>query len=170
MKAVLALALLGLACLPAQAQSIYKCVDDQGRKTFSQSPCADDAEKITVKNDNAGLSVGPKGDFSKMRDSNAIRGMNRKIDTLSYEADTLRNKREGELAALREQKSYAANNLAGATWLQSLSAEMQTVTDTYNSQIESKRDEIKRLQQEIRDIRNRDFARNSDNAGDGAKE
>ncbi|GAB5413960.1 MAG: hypothetical protein Cons2KO_15630 [Congregibacter sp.] len=170
MKAILTATVLSLSCASAGAQTIYKCVDEQGRKTFSQSPCSEDAEKITVKNDNAGLSVGPKGDFSKMRDSNAIREMNRKIDALNADVDTLRLQREGELAVLREKKTYAANNLAGATWLQSLSGEMQAVTDSYNSQIESKRDEIKTMRQEIRDIMNRDFIRSSDDPKENAKQ
>lgn len=30
------------------AQSVYKCIDDQGKPVFSQQPCADDAETVDI--------------------------------------------------------------------------------------------------------------------------
>lgn len=43
--------------------------------------------------------------------------------------------RESELEAQRQKKRLANNNLAGATWLQSISAEMQVISDNYAEKI-----------------------------------
>jgi hypothetical protein len=41
-----------------------------------------------------------------------------------------------ELAALREEQSKAKNNLAGATWQQSIATEMTAVTNKYQLKIQ----------------------------------
>lgn len=40
---------------------------------------------------------------------------------------------EGELAELRRKKGLANNNLAGATWEQSISSEMQAIVQKYKT-------------------------------------
>ena len=42
------LASLLIASAPAYTAKIYKCLDANGRPTFSQKPCSNDAEKIEV--------------------------------------------------------------------------------------------------------------------------
>lgn len=149
----LSLALISLAyTISAPAQSIYKCIDDNGKTTFSQRPCADNAEKVTVKDHNSGISVGPSGDFSKMRDGNKSRQLERRIQILEDEIDLLHSSRDRDLAALRRKKRYANNNLAGATWEQSISTEMQSITASYAQRIESRRDEISQLRSELKDL------------------
>lgn len=48
-----------------------------------------------------------------------------------------------------EAGTHAANNLAGAQYLDSLASEMQAVTRQYQSKIGSERREIDRLQKAI---------------------
>lgn len=54
-----------------------------------------------------------------------------------------------ELAELQQKKLNARNNLAGATWEQSISTEMNAVTSRYRSKIDAKVEENKRLSAEL---------------------
>jgi ubiquinone biosynthesis protein UbiJ len=50
-----------------------------------------------------------------------------------------------KITALRYKKRQARNNLAGATWEQSISVEMDAISNQYNSRIDSLREEVDRL-------------------------
>lgn len=65
----------------------------------------------------------------------------------------LQRSRDAELALLRNRMQRANNNLAGATWLEAISTEMQAVTDTYSSQIEIEQNQIDRLREDIDRLR-----------------
>lgn len=55
---------------------------------------------------------------------------------------------DAELAGLSRQKNRANNNLAGATWENSISSEMQAVTAKWSSKIEIEQSRLARLYQE----------------------
>lgn len=65
-----------------------------------------------------------------------------RLSALSY-------RRDAELAELDRQGSYANNNLAGATYRQSLATDKQAVTARYESEILSVRDRLKHLREEL---------------------
>ena len=54
-----------------------------------------------------------------------------------------------EIAALRQQKARANNNLAGATWEKSISEEMNAVVGRYDVRIRTLQDEINRLESDL---------------------
>ena len=58
---------------------------------------------------------------------------------------SLLNQMNAELERLRNKKATANNNLAGATFEQSISSEMQAVTASYDVRIRSVDEELKRL-------------------------
>lgn len=60
----------------------------------------------------------------------------------------MRARRDRELAALRNQKGRALNNLAGATYLESLSSEMQAITSRYDTDMRLIESKIEKLRQE----------------------
>ena len=51
-----------------------------------------------------------------------------------------------EIESIQVRKTYAMNNLAGATLENSLATEMQAVTARYTSEIGYQQDQLKRLQ------------------------
>lgn len=54
-----------------------------------------------------------------------------------------------ELAELERRKGYANNNLAGATYLNSLANERQAVTARYDVDINTNRDRLKQLKDDL---------------------
>lgn len=62
---------------------------------------------------------------------------------------TLARQQESEIARLRDSKRYASNNLAGATWEQSLSTEMGAVAERYRTRIEIEQAAITRLSSQL---------------------
>ena len=54
----------------------------------------------------------------------------------------------GELSALRQKKSYANNNLAGAQWQTSISEEMSAVTAKYQTMIDAEKDRLAHLREQ----------------------
>ncbi|WP_315123988.1 DUF4124 domain-containing protein [Comamonas antarctica] len=144
----IAIGLAGLAHLPAWA--VYKCVDANGRVTFQQSACsgATQGAKLDVQ-PASGYPASPPpsnaatADSSSPRASEADRlnalsarlAKENRLSTLNNltiggaQDDIVRARRQcqAELDAVRNRKKLASNDLAGATWEQSLSAEMQAI-------------------------------------------
>ena len=58
------------------------------------------------------------------------------------------------LAALSRKKRLAKNNLAGATYEQSISSEMQAVSDRYRTKIQVGQDRVTRLRGDASELRN----------------
>jgi len=54
-----------------------------------------------------------------------------------------------ELANVEADRGRARNNLAGATYLQSLATEKQAITSRYESEISTQRDSLKNLRDEL---------------------
>lgn len=147
---MLAASLALLTALPAGAQ-VYKC--KEGATTvFSATPCATDARQIDVRPASgagrgtaaAPVAVKPEGAAAAAPAPGSAAAMRRQADQMQAErelrdAQALREKlvrdRENELEAQRQKKHRANNNLAGATWLQSISAEMQVISDNYAEKI-----------------------------------
>ncbi|MCK6396052.1 DUF4124 domain-containing protein [Zoogloea sp.] len=145
MKQLLVLAAL-LCAVPAAAQ-VYKC--KEGATTvFSAQPCSPTAQAVDVRPASGASRHSPQPEAAARQAgdlaSSPAERMRRQADGMQLErelkdAQALRDKlvrdREDELDALRRKKPLANNNLAGATWLQSISAEMQVVSDNYAERI-----------------------------------
>lgn len=74
------------------------------------------------------------------------RGLDNEIDFKERHIASLRSEMNAELDVLRSKKAMANNNLAGATWEQSISAEMSAVVSRYDARIRSLEGEVARLQ------------------------
>ena len=161
MKHGIALILLATLASTTNAQTqFYKCKDKWGQPIFSQRPCGDNAETGTVSGPEhtggpvtpsaaapATSSEGPSA-WDKIEAANALREANREIDRREAQISSLERERDQKLAALKNKKRYANNNLAGATWEESISSEMQAINDQYQSKIDSQRRKIDRLQEQ----------------------
>ncbi len=145
------------------AAGMYKCVED-GKTVFQDRPCAGSGSAITVTPanstvapENASGKVQPEPrSVTKLRDNVRTLESERKQRELAYairdaerEVDAYQAQMDRELAALQQKKILAANNLAGATWEQSISTEMQAVSDKYKTKIQITRDRILHLQKQV---------------------
>ncbi|MDA9095400.1 DUF4124 domain-containing protein [Porticoccaceae bacterium] len=133
--------LLMLLCLASAMSSaeIYKCTDVEGKLTYSDSRCADDAEAIDVKVASSGLQMGAQGDWTGTINANRAREKERAIGRHQRSISKLMSARSARLGQLRRDQSRANNNAAGAAYRQSIATEMQAVTQDYNARIASER-------------------------------
>jgi uncharacterized protein DUF4124 len=161
MKHGIALILLAILACTANAQTqFYKCNDKWGQPIFSQRPCGDNAEAGTVSGppptgtpatitaEATTASTESPSAWDKIEAANTLREANREIHRREAQVTSLEKERDQKLAALQNKKRYANNNLAGATWEESISSEMQAINDQYQSKIDSQRQKIGRLQEQ----------------------
>jgi hypothetical protein len=161
MRHGIALILLATLASTTNAQTqFYKCKDKWGQPIFSQRPCGENAETGTVSGPEPtggpvtstaaappAASEGPSA-WDKIEAANVLREANREIDRREDRITSLEKERDQKLAELKNKKRYANNNLAGATWEESISTEMRAITDQYQSKIDSDRRKIDRLQEQ----------------------
>lgn len=156
MKGAITAAALASLLTAGPAAAVYKC-QVNGETVFSQTPCAADAEKVEVKvhRPSEGETKAAEERANWLREENAAMRADRKSRDAAIEIAKLEREIEGyqvqmdkELAALRGQKARANNNLAGATWEQSIATEMQAVVDKYSTKIKINRDKIAALREQ----------------------
>ncbi|MDR0717726.1 MAG: DUF4124 domain-containing protein [Azoarcus sp.] len=150
----IAIALLALAATAAQAE-IYKCPGKDGAPVFTGTPCSKNARPLDVRpaSGHGGHASAPVAGQAAPSGSLAVRAetavqrrrLDNEIHKKEVERDLLIDEMNGKLEALRRKKALAMNNLAGATWEQSISDEMVAVSTSYEPQINLVRDELARL-------------------------
>ena len=134
----------------AEATSIYKCVDANGRMAFSQTPCSDSAEHLTINVPNIGTSgsTNARAMLDKVEKANRPAEIDREIKKREEDIKNYQKEMDSELSRLRSRKDHAANNLAGATWEGSISTEMNAVVANGKTKIEDARANIESLKSE----------------------
>lgn len=155
-----------VAVAPVQAQ-VYKCKDPSGTTVYSAQPCAINAKPIDLRPASgssrqaapAAAPVSPSAETSSVasdprtlvqrgNDAAQRRILDDDITRKQREIAAMNAEHEAEQAALREKKGRARNNLAGATWEQSISDEMQAVAAAHNTRVSI-------AQRELEDMRTR---------------
>lgn len=145
---ITAIAVAGLVALPAWA--INKCKSHDGSTTYQEAPCTNGPGQqlqvqqsarpaSTAKPSNqdpaatANTASSEKKAVEAMSRDRRIREINSDIADAENAIARRNDQMTRELDALKTQKSYAKNNLAGATYQQSLSTEMQAVATKYKA-------------------------------------
>lgn len=136
---------LFLAAASSSQAEVFKCVVG-GRVSFQDTPCPGGG---TVNIQPAAGKAAPAQPAASSTTpaaktlSEQVKGMEnerrkRELDLAIKEKTEYLQARQAkmtrELNALRAQQSQAANNLAGATWLSSISSEMQAITTQFNAE------------------------------------
>ncbi|WP_297533461.1 hypothetical protein [Thalassolituus sp.] len=152
------LAVLFLLPVVAVAGQYHVCTDENGKKSFQTMPC-NDADQSEVREYEVRESLGGSGPsaglptdsdiYKQMKADNRRAQLKRDIKKGERAIDRYQKQMSGELAALRARKARANNNLAGATWEQSISAEMQAVSDKYGNLIGVERDRLTEYRREL---------------------
>src|SRR5512139_3548526 len=132
----LATGLMLLLPLAASAQPIYRCTEPDGRISIQQTPCASTQRQQTMQIRSApaapaqesslspapsaaAASAGGTADQRIARTTERERKMlelDREIQAIETNIMNRNAVMTQEMTALRNQKRYASNNLAGATW------------------------------------------------------
>ena len=136
MRVVVSVALMLTAC---SACAQYRCIDISGKSSFQHFPCAatERQQPVQLKSPaRSGDDPPPAASASETKERSVLRRfeIDRRVRELDQEVRLLGERisqrnasMDEELARLKAQKSSANNNLAGATYMQSISAEMQAV-------------------------------------------
>ncbi len=142
------------------ADDIYRCPSAGGTTVYQANPCKGGVNKGSVSSGvTARAEAEPKQALNDMERSKAYlseREKERKKDDLQAKIarneDAIRgyqNLMHAEIELLQAKKGLAKNNLAGATWEESLSTEMNAVTARYRSEIEIRQEENKVFRAEL---------------------
>jgi len=145
--------------LPAEA-AIYKCTVN-GQTVFSDKPCAADAKEIEVKVYRPDQGAAEEVEARTKRLQEQVKGwkneqraadIRREIVKLEWDMRDYQRDMDRELAGLKGQKLRANNNLAGATWEESISIEMQAVTTKYQTKMSIAQKRLEQLRAELAQI------------------
>lgn len=161
-------ALVALAvCGPALA--INKCTMPNGKISFQDAPCPGQGETIEVKpasgrapapasSDPAATAAQPAAKPAKKEGAFGDT-WRRKTDLEQHLISSARGELNGHLQGCERQqrelaakKGHARNNLAGATWEQSISAEMQAAATTCDTKARDLRARLDSLEKELREL------------------
>lgn len=165
---------LFIALVPPSAAAINKCKID-GRTVFQDKPCEPGTGgKIDVRPaslpppaSTSPSEVAPTDDATTDQQA----AQRSKVDDMRERADAAEKERKGreidhkikisqqkmkqledaqarELASLARKKNHANNNLAGATWENSISKEQEAVVQKYESRMKNERSKMERLEAE----------------------
>jgi len=93
-----------------------------------------------------------KSNVGAMENERQLRDIDYEIKNLEREVDGYQSAMDGQLVALQRKKSLAKNNLAGATWEQSISTEMQAISERYRTRIQITQDRIVSLHKQADDL------------------
>lgn len=158
------LAALAVLVLPIAATAQFKCVDAAGRVAFQQMPCAAQEKQQALKLPPPGPTTTAPGQpgavvdqaasadarmLRKMQGERRVQELERAVQATESNIANRNVQMQNEFAALRQLKASAKNNLAGATWEQSLSTEMQAVATKYKALNDIDQERLKTLRTEL---------------------
>ena len=157
------LALLFLL-LPPVVSAQYKCTAADGSVSFQQTACASvqKQQALTIK-PAMGSDPAPAADGSKpgaggtadqrmvraIEQERRIRGLEQTVVNTEAAINNRNAALSAEMAALQGRKQSARNNLAGATYEQSISTEMQAVAAKYKTMNDVDLERLKQLRADL---------------------
>lgn len=158
------------------AWAINKCIGADGKVAFQDAPCAGKGGAIEVKPASGSApkptpAVAPAGDSPKQSAAAAVDAPAKKkegafgdswqrrtwleqtgIPGTRADIDNHQRSCVQKQQSLASQKTRANNNLAGATWEQSISAEMQAAATMCDSKTRDLRTQLESYERELRDL------------------
>lgn len=146
--------LMAIGVAPSSDAETYKCRVD-GTLVYQQQPCATGTARATISAPDQLTDDAARAHRARFESDNAARLAAARLksidDQIAYNQTRIvayEAMMDSELAALRAKKGQARNNLAGATWEQSISTEMEAVAANYATRIRIAQDEIAALRKE----------------------
>lgn len=159
------------ASVPAWA--VNKCIDADGKAVFQDAPCVGKGEKIVVRpasgaapilspaaspsqtpqptSGKAPIKATPEGAFGSAWQRRTYLE-NRGVADARGALQAHLNSCDAKQKELASKKNLARNNLAGATWEQSISSEMQAAATVCDSRARDLRQNLDQLEKELREL------------------
>lgn len=156
--------MLSLVLLVAPAWGVNKCVTADGKTIYQSAPCAgvEKSSEITIQKapQVPTHSEADTAELKRIRETagalereRTIKEKEKHISQLEGRIFDHRQDMNREIAVLKAKKMAANNNLAGATWEQSISEEMSAVAKKYDTLIESDQKQIDIERREVEQLR-----------------
>jgi len=159
------------------AWAINKCIGGDGKAVFQDAPCAGKGEQIVVRpasgsapvapaptapasaNTATGAPAGAAAAAPQKKEGVFGESWRRKTDLESHLISNAKAALNGHLKdcdaqqrQLASKKNLARNNLAGATWEQSISAEMQAAATSCDTKARDMRARLEGYEKELREL------------------
>lgn len=172
---------LGVALTAQGANAQFKCTGADGKVAFQQTPCDDRQRQEAIKLRDGLQPVSPRPEasgaaapspapvpattqprptespYTRLNEMLArerrTTELEREIQATESAIDYRNNQLNAEIAALQAKKHQARNNLAGATWEQSISIEMQAVATKYKTQNDNDHERLKKLRADLETVK-----------------
>lgn len=138
---------------------VYRCADG----VYQADPCDDSSQPVDLSNVGSVVRADNTVNITNSITSNAVsdkksqistyirnQQIEREISKLETRRERAISNRDRRMANLRERGQWANNNLAGATWQQSLAQEMSAITLQADTEVSSIDRQIAQLRTEIR--------------------
>lgn len=162
---------LSAALLTAPVWAINKCIGPDGKAVFQDAPCAGKGEEIKVRpaSGNAPAAAPPASAPATSANTAGQSGTrkegafgeswqrrtyleNRGIADARDAVRANQQRCDAQQRELAARKGQARNNLAGATWEQSISTEMQAAATLCDSKARDLRANLEALEKELREL------------------
>ena len=146
---MLAVGLTSILSFSVMAE-VYKCADGK----YQADPCDESSKPVDLSNVGSVVASGSTAggvDYGKRQEISAYidnQRISREITKLESDRKRVIERRDQRMRDLQNGRRYANNNLAGATWQQSLAQEMAAVTQQADTQVASIDRQIEQLKSE----------------------
>lgn len=156
------LVLLAVTLSSHAGAHVYKC-SDGGTTVYSELPCGASAKAVTIRPASghapdrlaapaAGTPLAQGSLTDKADAAVKLRLLDDEIWRKERRLSAISAEHEERQAELREKKQRARNNLAGATWEQSISEEMKAVAAEYDIKIRGAQTDVEALKRRRDDL------------------
>lgn len=144
----------------APAWAINKCTGSDGKTVFQDAPCAGKGEKIEVRPASGSAPIAPSAATATVKKEGAFGESwqrrtyleNRGVADARSALQSHKAQCDAKQRELSSQKSQASNNLAGATWLQSIATEMQAAATICETKSRDLQHNLETLEKELREL------------------
>ena len=152
-KSLIILSLMLTVCPTfSTVAEVYKCADGK----YQADPCDEASKPVDLSNVGSVVSSGSASgsvDYGKKQEISAYidnQRVSREISKLENDRRQVLERRDKRMRDLQNDRRYANNNLAGATWQQSLAQEMAAIAQQADTQVASIDRQIEQLKNEIK--------------------
>ena len=139
--------LLFTLLVPGMAISeVYQCSEG----VYQADPCGDDTEALDLSHVGSTVENSHKLDKQNIQSYISNQQVERDISNLERQRKKALDQRDRRLSELKNSRRWAMNNLAGATWQQSLAQEMSAVTQQADTLVSTIDRQIAQLRTEFK--------------------
>jgi hypothetical protein len=156
----------------SNAQELLKCESNSGKISYQSTPCESTDKSTTIRSvpspESVNASESTRSNSSKinrsadngassdrallktMQTDRRRKELNDNVETSMQRISRFRKQFDNDLSSLKAKKNSANNNLAGATFEQSISTEMQATVASYETRIRFEENKLLQFREELK--------------------